>query len=418
MTRPARSACLHPWALRLAGAAALLAALAPAPAQPATATFAPLEAPSPGATRYRIGSEADLAAYPAWSDLEAATAKRAPLTRGSFSGAAGARIHYRLYRHRAETRGGVVIVAGRTEGLVTYQELIHDLVANGYSVYIADHRGQGFSQRLVTGDTTLGYVDEFGYYVDDLAAFVAGPVRAARAGNAKPLFLLAHSMGGAVSALYLETVGDSGIAAAALVTPMMEPWAAGGSDPGLAAQLADAYCDRYSIDSTRVGPLAEKYADGAPFDQQYAAVQAAAPGTPNDLTHSALRFARHWQARNDARCDGDDCGSPHAKVGGVSVRWFNQSCVATEKARGKAAARITVPVLLLQGEHDTVVKPAAQQEFCRHLNEAHGKGYCVGRTVPQALHAIFIEADASRVPSLQRVLGFFDCVRTGRARCE
>lgn len=383
----------------------------------ADASFAPLEASR--AAAYRLGSEADLAAFPGWGDLEAATAKQAPVTRGSFAGASGAKIHYRLYRHRAETRGGVVVVAGRTEGLVMYQELIHDLVANGYSVYIHDHRGQGFSQRLLSADTTMGHVDDFDNYVMDLAAFVAGPVRDARAGNRRPLFLLAHSMGGAVSALYLEDKERaSGIAAAALVTPMMEPWAAGNPDAGLVSKLADAFCDNFSADVAGPGRLlAEKYADGGPFDEMYAAVRAAPPGAPNDLTHSALRFARHWQARADARCDGGDCGSPHAKVGGLSYRWFNQACFGSEKARGVAAARIAVPVLLLQGEKDTVVKPGAQQDFCRRVNEG-GDGYCIGRTVPQALHSIFIEADTYRVPALRRVLGFFDCVRAGSTpRC-
>jgi lysophospholipase len=243
-------------------------------------------------------------------------------------------------------------------------------------------------------------------------------VRDARVGNRRPLYLLAHSMGGAVSALYLEETGSaSGIAAAALVTPMMEPWAAGASNAGPVSRLADAFCDNYSVDVAGPGKLlAEKYADGGPFDEMYAAVRAAPPGTPNDLTHSAVRFARHWQARNDARCDGDDCGSPHAKVGGLSYRWFNQSCFGSEKARGMAAARIAVPVLLLQGEKDTVVKPGAQQEFCRRVNQG-GNGYCIGRTVRQALHSIFIEADTYRAPALRRVLGFFDCVRAGGARC-
>ncbi|HEX6018050.1 MAG TPA: alpha/beta hydrolase, partial [Burkholderiaceae bacterium] len=295
---------------RLAALASCLCLWAVAQPAPDVDAFAPLEATA--APAYRLGREADLAAYPGWSDLEAATARQAPLTRGAFVGAAGVKIHYRLYRHRSETRGGVVVVAGRTEGLAMYQELIRDLVANGYSVYIHDHRGQGFSQRLLNDDATIGYVDEFRYYVDDLAAFIAGPVRDARVGNPRPLFLLAHSMGGAVSALYLEATPASGIAAAALVTPMMEPWTAGGGHPGLAERLADTYCTGYSIDTERPGPLAEKYLDGAPFDQMFAAVRAAPPGTPNDLTHSALRFARHWQARNDARCEGADCGSRNA----------------------------------------------------------------------------------------------------------
>src|SRR5262249_51355420 len=108
--------------------------------------------PAPTGSSLVLGREADLAAYPTWSDIEAATARQAPRPRGAVAGVAGAKTPYRLYQHRRETLGGVVIVAGRTEGLVMYQELIRDLVANGYSVYIHDHRGQGFSQRLLTAD--------------------------------------------------------------------------------------------------------------------------------------------------------------------------------------------------------------------------------------------------------------------------
>ena len=399
--------------------AALAALLLGHTAAPGAASDDPgFDALEPARGAYALGGEADLAAYPGWSDLEAATIKQAPLTRGAFSGVANAKIHYRLYQHRSETRGGVVLVAGRTEGLVMYQELIRDLVANGYSVYIHDHRGQGFSQRLLASDPTMGYVENFDDYVQDLAHFIDGPVRAARAGRDRPLFLLAHSMGGAVSALYLEHPRDSGIAAAALVTPMMAPWADSAPGAGLVSKAADAYCDGYAVDVAGFGwLLGDKYADGAPFDEQYAAVRAAPPGTPNDLTHSALRFARHWQARNDARCEGADCGAPNAKVGGLSYRWFNQACYASELARSQAG-QIGMPVLLLQGENDTVVKPSAQQEFCRNLNNARGSGYCVGRTVKMALHSLFIEADAYRAPALQRVLGFFDCVRAGTRHCD
>lgn len=392
-----------------------------AAAQPADGPFfKPLQAASAPTPAYTLHTEAQLNDWPSWTDIEAATRQHADITRGAFAGALGATIHYRLYQHRNPTRGGVVIVAGRTEGLALYQETIVDLVRNGYSVYIHDHRGQGFSQRLMEADTTIGHVDEFGHYVQDLASFISGPVNAVHGPDGAPLFLLAHSMGGTVASLYLEGPHDRRIAAAALVTPMMEPWVASGADPGLTTRLADTYCDRYS--ARRSGPLgrflSERYAEGGPFDDEYAAQRQSPPGSTNDLTHSALRFTRHWDTRDQARCVGDDCGSSHAKVGGVSYRWFNQSCMASQLARGPAAANITVPVLLLQGENDTVVKPAAQKEFCRHLNEANGSGYCVGRMVAQARHAILIESDTYRMPALASVLGFFDCVRSGRRRCD
>ncbi|MGY4828387.1 alpha/beta fold hydrolase [Sphaerotilaceae bacterium SBD11-9] len=403
-------------ALALTLALAALASHAQADNNP---FFAPLEA-APASSPYRLHTEAELRAWPTWADIEAGVLEHANLTRGSFSGVGGATLHYRLYTHRAESRGGVVISSGRTEGLAMYQETIYDLVRNGYSVYIHDHRGQGFSQRLLSDDKTIGYVEEFNNYVIDLARFIDGPVRAARAQADTPLFLLAHSMGGAIAALYLEDRPDRRIAAAALITPMMEPWVATGPDPGTATKLVDAYCSEHA--EQQRGPigrfLAERYADGSPFDEQYAALQKIAANTSNDLTHSALRFARHWQARDQARCTGADCGSPHAKVGGVSFRWLNQSCMATERARGPAAARIIQPVLLLQGQNDTVVKPGAQKEFCKNLNAGNGAGYCIGRTVLQARHALLIEDDAYRLPTMNRVLGFFDCVRAGKARCE
>jgi lysophospholipase len=402
--------------MRLAALLVLAAGMALC-ARAAEVFLPPLETPAP-ATAYRFTTESELARWPDWRGIEAATLELAELTRGAFEGAAGAKVHYRLYRHRQEHRGAIVIASGRTEGLALYQELVHDLVRNGYSVYLHDHRGQGFSQRLLEDDDTIGYIDEFHRYVDDLATFITGPVRQVRSG--RPLFLLAHSMGGAIGALYLERVPQDGIAAAALVTPMMEPWVASGSDAGTLMQMAGTYCEQHPRrhDGWLGRMLSRRYAQGAGFDDAYAELRRAWPGADNDLTHSAVRFTRHWEARDQARCAGPDCGSPHAKVGGVSFRWLNQACIASREARGPAAGRINVPVLLLQGEADTVVKPGAQKQFCEHLNAAGGAGYCVGRRVPQARHALFIEADAYRTPALNRVLAFFDCVRAGTGRCD
>lgn len=183
-----------------------------------------------------------------WAEWEARIGQLADVTVGSTAGvpAGGAqgtpvRLHWRMYQHRHERRGGVVVSVGFTEGLTMYQEVIHDLVANGYSVYIQDHRGQGFSTRLVGG--TVGHVNRFDNLVEDLDAFIQTVVRA-RGPAARPLFGLAHSMGGAVLAGVLERQGDaSPLAAVALFTPMFEPAVA---PPGnsLLGKALQGWCHR------------------------------------------------------------------------------------------------------------------------------------------------------------------------------
>jgi hypothetical protein len=90
-------------ACTVAALAALLLGHTAAPgAAPDDPGFDALE-PARGA--YALGGEADLAAYPGWSDLEAATIKQAPLTRSAFSGVANAKIHCRPHRGPGDVPG-------------------------------------------------------------------------------------------------------------------------------------------------------------------------------------------------------------------------------------------------------------------------------------------------------------------------
>lgn len=325
-----------------------------------------------------------------------------------------------MYVNKNETRGGIVISSGRTEGLVLYQELIYDLVRNGYSVYIHDHRGQGFSGRLDQNDIQLGHIDDFDNYVKDLKLFVDNTIPKPEVRGNKPLFLLAHSMGGAVASLYLENTDNKDkFQAAALVTPMHQPWTDTG-EVNKKKLLAKGWCNA-SIDLPFELPwLSKKYADEAdwkptfdnlikynfmPYEENNIAMFA------NDTTHSISRYKHNWQTRKDAKCGEDYCGNNDAKVGGVSYRWLSQACHKSGHAI-ENAQKISIPVLLLQGFEDTVVRPSAQEEFCKNTNKSKDSGYCVLKVIG-AKHAVFIEADEYRKPALAKILSFFDNCTVG-----
>lgn len=357
-----------------------------------------------------------------WDDIQQKSLAMADLTVGHLEGVGHGwvfktpiQIHFRIYRNRQETRGGIVISSGRTEGVPLYQELIYDLLKNGYSVYIHDHRGQGFSSRL--RDDNIGYVDDFSNYVTDLAAFVA-KVQQQRPSGSKPLFLLAHSMGGAIAALYLGSGQPTPFAAAALVTPMMEPWANGDPSLGRKGDVAQYVCDKGASLGFEVPFLSPTIVDGqADFDAMEKAGRANTG--LNGLTQSSSRYRHNWDARA-GRCEpmqSEHCGSPTAKVSGSSLRWFLQACKASLSARTQEAKEIGVPVLLLQGGKDQIVNPEAQKTFCQNMNAA-GKAKCTGVLLPTSQHATLIEQDGIRKPALAAILSHFECAAAGGGGCR
>ena len=387
-------------------------------AQPAFRVAEPWQAAT---TSWKLTTE-DLAARTTWAEWEQRTALLADVHISSAVGqpmddGTPVRLHRRAYVNRQETRGAVVLVPGFTEGLTMYQEVIHDLVANGYSVYAQDHRGQGFSTRFMPG--TLGHMDRFDRLVDDLAAYVTEV--AARGGNAlaaqstaqRPVFAMAHSMGGAVLAGLLERQGaTSPLTAVAMVTPMFEPATAAAGANGWVDQALQSWCHNGATGAHLPDWLGQKQVAGKGFERERDAfLQAAQPqadlmNRAFDLSHSAGRLQQRWQAR-EALCEGPHCGHGDARVAGPTLHWVLQACHASAQFRGPAAQQVTRPVLLLNGGQDTVVLAAAQQSFCAQVN-AKQSGTCSGATWPEARHGFLVEKDAWRNAAMHQMLTFFD----------
>lgn len=136
---------------------------------------------------------------------------------GYMKSADGTRIHYG-YVTTPVAKAAIVISHGFTECMPKYYEMIYYFAKAGYSVYMVEHRGHGFSERSVS-DMSMVTVNSFDDYVSDLDMFIREIVMK-REGR-RPLYLYGHSMGGAIAALYLEKHPEV-FTKAVLSSPMIE----------------------------------------------------------------------------------------------------------------------------------------------------------------------------------------------------
>jgi acylglycerol lipase len=109
---------------------------------------------------------------------------------GHFDGALGLRLFRQSWRPHGEPRAVLIIVHGLKDHSARYAEFADRLAQHGYAVHAFDLRGHGSSEGARV------YVTSFSEYVQDLQTF-ADLVRE-QEGPAKPLFVLGHSMGGAI----------------------------------------------------------------------------------------------------------------------------------------------------------------------------------------------------------------------------
>jgi lysophospholipase len=287
---------------------------------------------------------------------------------GTFTGAAGVAIYYKIFRQQ-EAGPAIMISTGRTEAAIKYTELIFDLYNNGYSVYIHDHRGQGLSERMAD-DPEMGHIDTFQFYVDDMKSFYMDYVRPA---GHNGIYLMAHSMGGAIGMTYLEQ-HPLDFKAAVFSSPML------GLSPPIcaAASLLNSRELKYAPGKSGYAPGKEKIFEG------------------NTLTGSEVRFKRAFAAF--ARV-------PEARLGGPSIQWVHRSC-RQFRFLFDQIDRIETPFILFSAEHEQIVDPRSHYKFMESAQEL-GKE-CELHPVEDAQHELFIEKDPQRTEVLNASLHFFE----------
>jgi lysophospholipase len=263
---------------------------------------------------------------------------------------------------RADAKGTVLVVPGRTEPWLKYGEVFYDLFNRGYSVYSYDHRGQGLSPHLATKNPQIGHIDDFEKYVDDLELFVKSMI-VPNVGAGSKLYLLAHSMGGGIALEYLER-GANPFAAAALSSPMIDI-------------NTKPYPESVAVAISAAGVAlgkAEEYAIGQKDDDPNATFET------SDVTKSRARWEMYREIRRE---------NPYVVMGGTSYGWVDQALRATRRMV-RNAKKLTTPTLLLQSGHDQIVQLPGQIRACDRSVS------CVRYLLPESEHEILMERDFIR----------------------
>ncbi len=281
-------------------------------------------------------------------------------------------LNYEYYRSDNNTEN-IVIVHGYTEFLKKYEEMTVYLFDMGYNVFIYDQRGHGFSGRLVD-NKELTHVDNFEDYSKDLECFIDKVVKPVI--GEEPLYIVSHSMGGAVAAIYLENGGT--VQKAVLSSPMIAPVA--NNVPAPILKLS-AY-----IGKLRGGWAGQyKHTDGF---------------TPNAVfeNSSDLSYVR-FKYNLDKRIETDEY-----KNSASSNRWIYESVSIKNRIIGNAK-NIDVPILLITAGKDTVVKNklhckfAANSKNCRHvfINDAKHSIFTSSNDILKEYYSLLFDFLGERV---------------------
>ncbi len=282
----------------------------------------------------------------------------------------GAMIYYEAYIHPLE-KATIVISHGFCEFAKKFEEVIFYFYQAGYTVYIPEHRGHGYSKRSVK-DQSKVHIRSYQEYVLDLHGFITEVVR--KDGIHGKLFLYAHSMGGAVAALYIEQYTEV-FSRAVLSSPMLE--IDFGRTPVILIWLVLLF-----------KKLIHK-------DEDYVAGHQAFDSIPHFETSSCLSEARYRDIFEKRVQD------TNYQTYGASCAWTLASLRAIRKLQ-RQAGQVKIPVLLLQAGRDTTVKPGGQKRFAEKSQNTRMV------VIPDSKHEIYNAGAAIRKDYYDIIFGFLE----------
>ena len=272
----------------------------------------------------------------------------------------GRRLRVARFEPAGAVRGSVVLSTGRTEPIEKYGEVAQAFLDRGFVVLTHDWAGQGLSERFLAdrlrGDVEGGYGAFLADFRDILESYAGELVR--------PRVAVAHSMGGALTALALSHA-IAEFDGAVLCAPMM--MFSSGLIPTCATRRLVSVALRLGFGTRMPRPQ---------LDPAHVRFE------DNVLTHDRERYER---ARVLYRAH------PEIALGEPTWRWLKFGLdLGDELARPGTAERIRCPVTIVAAGADSVVHNAPIQSFAARLP----RGRYV--EVPGAFHEILMEIDPLR----------------------
>lgn len=260
---------------------------------------------------------------------------------GTFSGSRSRSIYYQIWSPEAPPKALILLAHGAGEHSNRYRHVAAFFTDQGYAIAALDHNGHGKS------DGVPGHVIAFEDYLEDLRSLQRHI--AAQFPDA-PLFLLGHSLGGLIATAYLiryqnDFVG--GILSGPAIKTALEPPA---------------------IQMVLIKTLAVLWP------------------TMGALQLDAAGVSRDPEVVQDYKHD------PLVHHGKMSVRKLRE-LFATMKEVQARAPEISVPMLVLHGEQDTMTAP----EGSLFLSENLGSADKTLKLYPQLYHEILNEPEQREV---------------------
>lgn len=260
---------------------------------------------------------------------------------GFFEGVRGSKIYYQAWLPEGDPRAVLLIVHGLAEHSGRYGNIVDHFVPLGYAVYGLDHLGHGRS------DGARLQIKHFSDYTIPLDAFV-DKVRAWQSDT--PIFMVGHSMGGLISAVYLLEHQEK-LAGAVLSGP--------------AVKVPDTM---------------------SPVTLAIARVLSAIAPTIELTALEAKAISRDPAVVEAYVTD------PLVYTGKVPARLGAEMFKAMERV-SEQAAEIKLPLLLLQGGKDRLVDPAG----ARMLYDRAGSAVKALHIYDELYHEVYNEPERERV---------------------